>query len=407
MPGAETPGPLAGVRVVESANWIAAPSAGAVLADLGADVIKVEPPEGDSVRGLIRQPKVQGERAAVDYPFTVSNRGKRSVTLDFRRPEGVAALLELTASAQVFLTNMLPQRMEKYGIAPPRLLSANRRLVVTLVSGYGRTGPEARRPGYDVTAFFGRAGLTEAMTGPEADAPMPPTGPGDHNTGMAAVAATLAALRLAEETGRGQVAEVSLYASGMWTMATELAPVLIDGRQPSRRARNRAVTALNNRYRTADDRWLFLTMPGGRMWPLLCRTLGLEELIEDERFADPSARYRNMEELVERLDGAFSSRTLGEWAEILDEAGLVWGPANRLTEVADDPQAQSMGSFPPLEHPTAGEFRTVATPIRIDGAPIAPQGPAPEAGQHTEEVFTELGWSGERISKARRQGAFG
>ena len=403
----EPAGPLQGVRVVESANWIAAPSAGAVMADLGADVVKVEPPEGDSVRGILRPPKVEGPRAEADYPFTVNNRGKRSVVLDFRRPAGREALLELAASAGVFLTNMLPQRMEKYDIAPERLLAANPRLVITLVSGYGRSGPEAHRPGYDVTAFFGRAGLTEAMTGPGADAPMPPTGPGDHNTGMAAVAGTLAALRLAESTGRGRVVDVNLFASGIWTMATELAPALIDGRQPSRRARNRAVTALNNRYRTADDRWLFLTMPGPRMWPPLCRALGLEELTDDERFADPSARYRNMEELVRRLDEAFASRPLAEWAAVLDEAGLVWGPANRLTDVIDDPQARAMGAFPTLEHPTAGEFRTVASPIRMEDVPIAPQGPAPAVGQHTERVFTELGWDAARLAGARDQGAFG
>ena len=399
--------PLADVRVVELANWIAAPAAGAVLADLGADVIKVEAPTGDPVRGFLRSPEVSGSAADVDYPFTVSNRGKRSVTLAVNTAAGREALLALAGSADVFLTNMLNYRLVKYGLEPSDLLEVNPRLVVARVSGYGSRGPESHRPGFDMTAFFARGGMIDTMTPPDGDAPKPPTGPGDHATAMAMVAAILLGLRTAERTGRGQVVDTSLLSMGIWTMASMLAATLVDGRDREHRSRSSEVTALNNRYRTSDDRWLFLTMPGGAMWRPLCLVLGVEDMIEDERFADADARRENMALVVERLDRAFATRTLGEWGVILDEAGLVWGPASSLSDVASDPQAEVLGLFPEIEHPAAGRFRTVATPFEMEGADLRPTAPAPDPGEHTGSVLREMGWDDARIEAARLRGAFG
>ena len=399
--------PLADVRVVELANWIAGPAAGAVLADLGADVIKVEAPGGDPVRGFLRSPELTGPAEQVDYPFTVSNRGKRSVTLAVNTEAGREALLALAANADVFLTNMLNYRLERYGLEPSDLLEVNPGLVVARVSGYGSRGPDAHRPGFDMTAFFARGGMIDSMTAPDGEAPKPPTGPGDHATAMALVAAILVGLRTAERTGRGQVVDTSLLSMGIWTMASMLAATLVDGRDGERRSRSTEITALNNRYRTADDRWLFLTMPGGKQWPPLCVALGVEDMIDDERFADAEARSENMGLVVKRLDEAFAKRTLAEWGRILDGAGLVWGPASTLSEVASDPQAEMSGLFPEVEHHAAGTFRTVATPFEMEGADLDPTGPAPEAGEHTESVLREIGWDGARIEAARLGGAFG
>ncbi|MCY3539264.1 MAG: CoA transferase [bacterium] len=399
--------PLAGVRVVELANWIAAPAAGAVLADLGADVIKVEPPGGDPVRGFLRPAQVSGPAAEVDYPFTVSNRGKRSVELAINVEAGRAALLELVSSADVFLTNMLAYRLSRYGLEASNLQAVNPRLVVAQVSGYGSRGPDAHRPGYDITAFFARGGMIHTMTPPDGDAPKPPTGPGDHATGMALVAAILLGLRAVDKTGQGQVVDTSLLSMGIWTMGTMLAATLVDGRDSGRRSRSTEITALNNRYRTADDRWLYLTMPGGEKWPKLCEVLGVEDMVTDERFRDARARYRNMGLVVERLDKAFASKTRAEWGRILDDAGLVWGPVYSLTEVVADPQADALGLFPEIEHPTAGRFRTVGIPFEMEGADIGPSGPAPSVGEHSEEVFRELGWDETRLEEARLSGAFG
>ena len=249
--------------------------------------------------------------------------------------------------------------------------------------------------------------MIDTMTPPDGEAPKPPTGPGDHATAMALVAAILLGLRTAERTGRGQVVDTSLLSMGIWTMASMLAATLVDGRDGERRSRFTEITALNNRYRTADDRWLFLTMPGGEKWPPLCMALGVDDMIEDERFSDAEARSENMELVVERLDEAFATRTLEEWGGLLDGAGLVWGPASSLSDVAGDVQAATLGLFPEIEHPAAGTFRTVATPFEMEGADLSPTGPAPEPGENTESVLREIGWDGVRIEAARLGGAFG
>lgn len=396
--------PLDGVTVVELAGWVAAPSAGAILADLGADVIKIEPPDGDRLRGMLRPAKVEGAAAAVDYGFTVDNRGKRSIGIAVNTDAGAGLVRTLVERAQVFLTNMLPHRLARYGLDAESLLAANPGLVFASLSGYGHTGPDATTPGYDVTAHFGRAGIIDAMSSPDSDAPMPAQGQGDHATGLAMVGSILAALRLAERTGEGQIVDVSLFATGVWTMASDLAAVLVDGHQPTARARNEAITAMNNRYRCSDGHWLMLTMPGERWWPRFCEALGLTDLVDDERFATGAVRYQNMPALVAILDEVFGAKSLEEWAGILDGAELIWGPASRLIDVVADPQAEAIGLFPTISHPVAGEFRTVASPIDVASAQTGPRGPAPDVGQHTDEVLAGLGMDAGAIERLRQDG---
>ncbi|HDH03854.1 MAG TPA: CoA transferase, partial [Actinobacteria bacterium] len=376
-------------------------SAGVILADLGADVIKVEPPGGDHLRGMLRPPKVEGDAASIDYPFTTANRGKRSIVIAVNEPDGADLVRRLVATADVFLTNMLPHRQERYGFGPEALAAANPSLVHASLSGYGLTGPDAAAPGYDVTAFFARAGITDAITLPGADAPMPGAAQGDHVAGLAMVGSILAALRVAEKTGEAQTVDVSLFASGVWTMASDLSSVLVDRRQPAKRRRDEMVSAMNNRYRCADDRWVFLTMPGQHWWAKFCAAVGLDDLIADPRFFDGKIRYRNMAELVAIIDAVFVTKPLAEWAVILDEAGLIWGPAARLIDVIDDPQAEAIGLFPTIEHEVAGTFRTVASPVGVASADSRPFGPAPAAGDHTDEVLQGLGLNAAEITRLR------
>ncbi|MEM9565857.1 MAG: CoA transferase, partial [Actinomycetota bacterium] len=215
--------PLDGIKVVELTSWMAAPSAGAILADLGADVIKVEPPRGDPMRGLSRQPKVPDGDPTIDAAFNVDNRGKRSITVAVDQPAGVDVVMRLVADADVFLTNLLAHRQTRYGLDPESLRPANPRLVHATLTGYGLDGPEAARPGYDVTAFFGRGGVTRSITPPGGAPPRAPTAQGDHTTGLAMVASILAALRLAERTDELQVVDVSLLGTALWSMATDIA----------------------------------------------------------------------------------------------------------------------------------------------------------------------------------------
>ena len=398
--------PLTGIRVVEATNWMAAPGAAAILADMGADVVKVEPLTGDAVRGLIRPPRVSDGAPDIDYSFTVDNRGKQSVAIALDHVDGAAVMQRLVAGADIFLCNLLPHRQVRYGLDPETLHADNPRLVHATLTGYGVAGPDAERPGFDVTTFFGRGGITDAMTEPGMAAPNPRTAQGDHTTSLAMVASILGALRLAETTGDGQVVDVSLLATAAWTMASDLSAVLIDGRQPTKRDRRNLITPLANRFRCGDDRWIILNMPEPRWWPGFCTAIERRELLDDPRFASPRDRFDNMAELIDLIDEAFVTRPLDEWGRIFDDAGLIWGPASTMAELAADPQAEAIGLFPDIEHP-AGAFRTVAVPIGIHGADIAPQGPAPGLAEHTIEVLAGLGYDAAEIDALAASGAVG
>jgi crotonobetainyl-CoA:carnitine CoA-transferase CaiB-like acyl-CoA transferase len=398
--------PMSDVRVVEVTNWMAAPSAAAILADMGADVVKVEPLTGDAVRGIIRQPKVPEGTAKVDYSFTVDNRGKRSVAVAMDRPDGADLVRRLVADADVFVCNLLPQRQHRFGLDADTLFGINPRVVHATLTGYGLGGPDEQRPGFDVTTFFGRGAITDSMTDPDATAPHPRPAQGDHATGLALLAAILAALRLVEKTGEGQVVDVSLLGTAAWTMASDLSATLIDGRQPSKRDRHHVITPLANRFQCGDDRWIILNMPETRWWPSFCEGVGRADWLEDPRFATPKDRFDNMPALIDLLDGLFATRPLREWGEIFDAAGLIWGPASTLAELAKDPQAHATGVFPLVPHP-AGAFATVAAPLHIRGADIRPRGPAPDIGAHTAEVLLAAGLSGGEIAALAAAGVIG
>lgn len=389
--------PLSGVRVVEATNWMAAPSAGAILADMGAEVVKVEPLDGDAVRGLIRPPKVDGPAADIDYSFTVDNRGKKSVAIAINQSEGADVVRRLVSGADIFLCNLLPDRQVRYGLDPETLMAETPRLVHATLTGYGIEGPDADRPGFDVTTFFGRGAITDSMSEPGSAAPNPRPAQGDHATGLALVAAIFAALRMVDQTGEGQVVDVSLLATAAWTMATDLSAVLIDGRQPSKRDRRHLITPLANRFRSSDDRWMIFNMPEPRWWPKFCAAIDRRDLLDDPRFESPRDRFTNMPELIDLIDESLATKTLAEWGEIFDGAGLIWGPASTMAELAADPQAAAIGLFPEIEH-AGGSFRTVASPINIRGADIAPRGVAPEIGEHTAEVLESVGYSSDEIA---------
>jgi crotonobetainyl-CoA:carnitine CoA-transferase CaiB-like acyl-CoA transferase len=396
-------GPLDGVRVVEISSWMAAPSAGAVLADMGADVVKVEPLTGDVVRNMSRKAKGAPD---IDHSFQMDNRGKRSIAIALDRPDGAEIVRKLIDRADVFLCNLLPHRQERYGLDPATIHARNARVVHATLSGYGLVGPDVMRPGFDVTTFFGRGAITDAMIEPGGVAPQPRPAQGDHTTGITMVAAILAGLRVAEKTGEGPIVDVSLFATAAWTMASDLAPTLVDGAPVRKRDRHHLITPLGNRFRCADDRWIILNMPEVRWWEPFCTTVGVPEVLEDERFLTVKDRFDNMPALIDILDAAMATKTLAEWGRIMDDAGLIWGPAASIDELADDPQAAAIGLFPTIEHPE-GDFRTVAAPMRISGADIRPRGPAPAVGADTEAVLAEIGYSADEAGALAAGGVVG
>ena len=386
--------PLEDIRVLEVDNYMAAPSAAAILADMGADVVKVEPITGDPMRGLSRPLRIESNFADYDLQFDVDNRGKRSAAIALDKPEGQALTQRLAQDADVFLCNLLAQRQKRFGLDPKNLFAANPRLVHATLTGYGTTGPDAWRPGYDVTAFFGRSGLSDAMReGVDGVVPRAGVAQGDHTTGLALVAAILAALRLAERTGEGQVVETSLFETAVWTQASDFTITATDKAPVRRRARHEALTPMTNRYPCGDGKWVVLNMLDGGAWERLCRAIGREDWLADERYATGRDRYRHMPELVDGIDATLSAKTRDEWGAVFDEHGVIWGPVLGLHEVVDDPHANAIGLFPELTHPELGSYRTVNAPMRFSSADVRPRGPAPTVGEHTEQILREAGLS--------------
>lgn len=400
-------GALDGVRVVEVAGWMAAPGAAAIMRDLGADVVKVEPLRGDAMRGVTRLPERPPGAAPLDASFQVDNRGKRGIAVALDKPEGQDLVRRLTAGADVFLCNLLARRQKRFGLDPDTLLAVNPRLVHASLTGYGLTGPDAERPGYDITAFFGRGAVTHMGLEPGSLPARARPAQGDHAASLAMVASVLAALRLVERTGEGQVVDVNLLATAAWTMATDLSGTLVDGQNPPMLGRRGRFHALQGAFPTSDGRWILLFMPEPHWWPRFCTAVGRTEWVDDPRLATYAARREEMDHVTDLLDELFVTRTLAEWARLFDEQGFIWAPAATVAELAADPHAEAIGLFPELEHPEAGRFRTVAAPLGLRGADVAPRGPAPEVGQHTGEVLGELGLGAEEVRALAAQGVVG
>jgi crotonobetainyl-CoA:carnitine CoA-transferase CaiB-like acyl-CoA transferase len=396
--------PLEGITIIEVDNFVAAPSAAAILADLGARVIKIEPLTGDPWRGLSRPTKNDDLSEALqkmDLQFDVDNRGKESIAVALDQPEGAGLVRKLIAKADIFMCNLLIHRQEKFGLDPETLLELRPNLVHATLTGYGTSGPDALRPGYDVTAFFGRSGLYDALReGEDGMVPMARPAQGDHTTGLAFVGAILAALRLAEKTGEGQVVETSLYETAVWTQASDYAVTAVDHAPVRRRTRKELFAITGNRFPCGDGKWVvFNMMPDTAYWAPMCRAIGIEALIDDERVIDSRARYRNMAELIDLLDTALAKKSRDDWGSIFDKAGLIWGPVLGLHEVAQDPHAIELGMFPEMEHREAGVYRTVNIPMRFARTQVKPRSPAPDIGEHTDSVLAEFGFSEEEINR--------
>jgi crotonobetainyl-CoA:carnitine CoA-transferase CaiB-like acyl-CoA transferase len=402
------PGPLAGVRVLEIANMIAGPSAAALLADLGAEVTKVEPPTGDILRGAHRpfRPGAEDDGPLPDPWWHLDNRGKRSIAVDLGRAEGSEVVHRLARLCDVVLTNLTDDRRARYRLDAADIHTVNPGAVYALVTGYGTVGPWAGRPAYDMTAFFARGGVSSLIGEPGAPPPAFRPGQGDHTTALALLAGILAALRERDRTGVGQVVDVSLYRVAAWTIASDLSVALLDGAQPARVGREAWPSPLTCRFRCADGAWLALCMPGPRdHWPAFCAALGRPEWVEDPRFATPAARAQHAVELVGACDDVLAAADRATWAALLDAAGLVWSPVQDLPEVVTDRQADALGLWADMEDGATGAtFRTVAAPFDLPRADVAVRGPAPGLGEHSRAVLEAAGFSAEAADELFRTG---
>jgi crotonobetainyl-CoA:carnitine CoA-transferase CaiB-like acyl-CoA transferase len=394
---------LQGLRVVDFTAYIAGPGAAAILGDWGAEVIKVERPEGDNMRHVFADLKTD---IGANPTFELDNRGKKGVALNITRPEGRDALAKLAETADVFLTNTRPVSLRKYGLDEATLRAANPRLVYAVITGYGLEGPDAHLPGFDVTAFWARSGIGY-MTAPKGTEPfMRTSGMGDHCTSLATVSAILAALYERERTGVGRMVQTSLLATGVYLWGSDLAVQLKLGRVASIRPRDNPINAVANHFRSSDGRWFVHNPRGGSGgWQKFLEVAGRPDLIHDPRFATGKERRANARELAAELEAAFEQIPFDEIARRLDEADLVWARFQTPADVDADPQVAAAGAFVDVDDGKGGTYRSPAAPARFPGADAAVRPRAPAIGEHTREVLAELGYGEGQIEAMYESGA--
>jgi formyl-CoA transferase len=383
---------LAGLRVIDAANFIAGPVATTILADLGADVIKIEPPDGDPYRHRMGGPGVP--ESPFNYRWIVDNRTKRGLALDLRRPEGRAVLQRMIERTDVFVTNAPLDSRARLGTRWEDLSPRNPRLVYASITAYGEHGKEASRTGYDATALWARTGLMDLVK-PSPDAPparaLP--GMGDHPTGVSLFAAIMAGLYRRERTGRGSMVSTSLLANGLWMNATQIQAALSGAKVVPRPPREEPATALANLYRCGDGRWFLLNaLNDERDWPSLLRAVERPDLGDDPRFATTPARRANARALVPILDEIFASRPWPEWHRCLHDHGLTFGEIATVDDARHDRQMTESGALVPFDDPRAGAPLTVASPLWLEGVDKVPPRLAPELGEHSVEILREQGY---------------
>ncbi len=393
---------LEGIKVVETASVYAAPMAGRILADFGADVIHIENAAGgDLWRGNI-MPGVQSD---INYGLQNVNRNKRGMTLDLSQDGGREIIYRLLEKADVFLSNFRPRELEKFRLEYETLVRLNPRLICANLTGYGKKGPDRNMPGFEHTGYFVRSGMHHVISVPGTVPLEHVFGTGDSITGMALALGVMTALLARERMGIGQQVDVALFQMGVFALSHDIAGALVTGQDRQQLPRKDVINPVSLFYQTKDGRWfqLAVTQPD-LYWSRICRAIGREDLEHDPRFASDAPRRANHAALFSILDEVFRSKTLDEWRVILGREGLPWAPMQNLPEVISDPQARANDFFVPFEHPVYGRIEEVANPINLSKTPATIRMPAPEFSQHTEEILLELGYTWEDIERFKQQG---
>jgi crotonobetainyl-CoA:carnitine CoA-transferase CaiB-like acyl-CoA transferase len=400
------PSVFSGLRVLDAASFIAAPAAATIMADFGAEVIKIEPPgQGDAYRNVSFLPGMPV--SATDYCWTVDDRNKRSLALDLKQAEAQKIVHGLIAGADVFITNYPQSVRRRLGIAYDQLAHINARLIYASLTAYGEVGAEANKPGFDSTGWWARSGMMDLVR-PDADS-LPARsipGMGDHPTALALYGAIVTALFQRERTGKGAYVGSSLMASGIWANACMVQAGLDGARFVPRPPRSQAPNALANHYRCRDDRWLILSVSVAqdeKLWPRFAEAIGRADLAFDALFADRPARLKNARALIALLDEVFPQRDAEAWMRTLESKGLAVALVARPSEALHDRQMHENGVIVPM----SGGGYTVSSPLWIAGIEKVAAVPAPGVGQHNDAILGEQGLVPQEIARLRAGGVIG
>ncbi|MFH1651867.1 MAG: CoA transferase [Chloroflexota bacterium] len=399
---------LEGIKVVDVSQVAAVPLASRLLADFGADVIHVEHPlRGDSWREFQagQGAGTAGAPSPINYNWENYNRNKRSLTLDLSQEQGREIMHRLLKDADVLLTNLRSFEKVKFGLEYSAVSKLNPRLVYASLFGYGKYGPDKDAPGYDQTAYWHRAGIPYVLSWPGELPPCFQTAFGDNVAALALAFGVMTALYRREKTGAGQEVDLSLFQMGVFVNAFNIGGALTTGKEYEewrRHAPEESPNPLSNIYLTGDGRWLNMVMlQSDRYWTKFCQAIGHEEMEKDPRFDSFATRKENHVELFHVLEEIMLTKPLREWITVMTAAGLPIAPMQSLQEVIHDPQAEANNFFPTFDHPTYGPLKIIANPLNFSEDPATIRTPAPELGQHTEEVMLELGYDWEDIGKLK------
>ncbi|MDA0269863.1 MAG: CaiB/BaiF CoA-transferase family protein [Chloroflexi bacterium] len=385
MPPLPTTGPLAGVRVLDLTWVLSGPFCTATLADLGADVIKLErPPYGDVSRTT--GPIIDGESG---YFFSI-NRGKRSISLDLSSEEGKAIFLRLVRQVDVVVENFTPGKMDTLGLGYAALSEVNPALIYAAISGYGQTGPMREKPALDVIVQ-GAGGVMSVTGHPDGPPARPGLSLGDIAAGLYCAVGILAALHERRDSGKGQLLDISMLDCQIAIQENAYMRYFLTGETPVRLGTRHPSAVPFQAFPTADG-WMVLALAWGvpNQWALMCSELDIPELIDDERFHSAAARSRNHAALEPLLNDAFKRRTTTEWVTALERFGIPCGPLNSIPDTASMPQVEERGMLPEVPHRAFGKVRLANSPVRLSRTPAGIRGTSPDMGQHSREVLAEL-----------------
>lgn len=392
---------LEGLKVIDMGHLAAIPAAAVTLADWGADVIKVEPLSGEMARGTTRTLGVAG----VDWGVQLMNRNKKSLALDLKKEAARNILYRLVERSDIFMSNYESSALRKLKADYATLSKFNPRLIYASVTAYGMEGPDKDERGLDYSAAWARSGMQYIIGEP--GSPPRPQRPAmmDRVTAAHVVSGVLAALIYRDKTGKGQELEVSLFHTGVWTLSSDIQAALVGSPLPQHQHAN-ASNPLANIYRTKDDRWFMMVMVQSDLfWPGFCQVIERTDLEHDPRFNTSDARTQNYEELIHIIDEIFATKTMAEWDKRLRENKCMYSRVQTPLEVTTDPQALANDFFTQIDRPNGGKITLVTTPVRFFQNPATLRIPAPEVGQHTEEILLDMGYTWDDIAQLKEQKA--